>query len=54
MEYSTAKARDMTDVDFRRLASLLFALNLIGKSVNPIEDAVELAEQLLNKLQNNE
>lgn len=41
----------MSDIDFRRLASLLFALRLIGVSSDPIEDAVKNANDLLEKLQ---
>lgn len=44
----------MTDIDFRRLASLLFALRLTGTSADPISDAVELADRLLDELQRNE
>ena len=35
-------------------ASLLFALRLTGTSADPISDAVELADRLLNELQRNE
>ena len=41
----------MTDIDFMRLASLLFALQLIGESKDPITDAVQYADELLQKLQ---
>ena len=41
----------MTDIDFRRLASLLFALRLIGKTEDPVGDAVRQADELLGKLQ---
>lgn len=41
----------MTDIDFRRFASLLFALKMIGKTNDPIKDAVELADNLLQELQ---
>lgn len=44
----------MTDIDFRRIASLLFALKLTGSAADPIKDAVELADKLLNELQENE
>jgi hypothetical protein len=41
----------MTDIDFRRLASLLIALRLIGVSDDPIKDAIEQANRLLDELQ---
>lgn len=41
----------MTDIDFRRFASLLFALQLLGLSEDPIKDAVDLADRLLKELQ---
>ena len=41
----------MTDIDFRRLASLLFALRLMGVSADPVGDGVAKANQLLEKLQ---
>jgi hypothetical protein len=44
----------MTDVDFRRLASLLFALQLNGVIEQPIIVAVELADKLLEELQKKE
>lgn len=44
----------MTDIDFRRFASLLFALQLIGASEDPIKDAVGFADRLLKELQLNE
>lgn len=44
----------MTDIDFRRLASLLFALRLTGVAANPIKDAVQMADELLEELQQNE
>lgn len=40
----------MTDIDFRRLASLLFALQLLGVSQDPINDAVRHANKLLEEL----
>ena len=45
------KLRDMTDIDFRRFASLFFALQLAGVSEKPIADAVRLANELLEELQ---
>jgi hypothetical protein len=44
----------MTDIDFRRLASLLFALQLVGISQDPINDAIQYADMLLDKLQRTE
>ena len=41
----------MTDIDFRRLASLLFALRLIGVAQDPVKDAVNIANRLLAELQ---
>lgn len=41
----------MNDIDFRRFASLLFALRLLGVSKDPISDAVKHASELLEKLQ---
>ena len=45
----TTKA--MTDIDFRRLASLLFALRLFGASEDPVKEAVQLADRLLTECQ---
>lgn len=44
----------MTDIDFRRFASLLFALQLLGVSDDPIKDGVQYADELLEELQRNE
>ena len=41
----------MTDIDFRRFASLLFALQLLGIAKDPIKEAVGLADRLLKELQ---
>lgn len=41
----------MTDIDFRRFASLLFALKLVGVTESPISDAMKFANQLLKELQ---
>lgn len=41
----------MTDIDFRRFASLLFALQLVGVTDKPITEAVKFANQLLSELQ---
>ena len=44
----------MSDIDFRRLASLLFALRLMGVAQDPVKDAVKIADELLEELQRNE
>lgn len=44
----------MTDIDFRRFASLLFALRLAGKAEDPIDEAVKMADRLLEELQRSE
>jgi hypothetical protein len=44
----------MTDVDFIRLSALVFATRLIGKTEYPISEAVDLAEELFNKLKEKE
>ena len=44
----------MTDVDFIRLSALVFAIKLIGKSKDPVSEAVEMAERLFNKLNQKE
>jgi hypothetical protein len=44
----------MTDIDFRRLASLLFALRLYGAVEDPVKDGIEMAERLLEELQREE
>jgi hypothetical protein len=44
----------MTDIDFRRFASLFFALRLIGAAENPVSDGIKLADKLLKELQQNE
>lgn len=46
--------RAMTDIDFRRLASLLFALKLIGRAADPVDSGIDLADRLLQQLQQNE
>lgn len=40
----------MTDIDFRRLASLLFSLRLVGESVDPVRDGIDYAERLMDEL----
>lgn len=44
----------MTDIDFRRFASLLFALRLVGVVGDPIGEGFKLAERLMKELQANE
>lgn len=44
----------MTDIDFKRLASLFFAICLIDKSSTPIKEAVRMADDLLKELTDNE
>ena len=44
----------MTDIDFIRLSALVLATRLIGHSDNPIGEAVDLAEELFNKLKEKE
>jgi hypothetical protein len=44
----------MTDIDFRRFASLLFALQLVGTTDKPAAEAVRLANELLEELQKHE
>lgn len=44
----------MTDIDFRRIVSLLFALRFIGVSDDFAKDAVEAADKLLEEIQRNE
>ena len=44
----------MTDIDFRRIASLLFALRLIGISENFAKDAVNAADKLMEEIQRGE
>lgn len=44
----------MTDIDFIRLSALVFATKLIGKTKDPIEEGMGLAERLFNKLKEKE
>lgn len=44
----------MTDLDFIRLSALVFATRLIGEDPEPIGRAVDLAEELFNKLKEKE
>lgn len=40
----------MTDIDFRRFASLFFALRLVGVVGDPVSEGLKLAERLLEEL----
>lgn len=44
----------MTDIDFRRIAALLYSLRLVGTSQDPIKDAVALADKLLEEIRQRE
>lgn len=44
----------MTDLDFIRLSALVFATRLIGKTTDPISEAVDMAGELLSKLKEKE
>lgn len=44
----------MTDIDFIRLSALLFATRLIGKTDDPVSEAVDMTERLFNKLKEKE
>ena len=44
----------MTDIDFIRLSSFAFALQLIGKTSDPVSEGIEMAERLFNKLKEKE
>ena len=44
----------MTDLDFIRLSSLVFATKLIGKVKDPISEGTEMAERLFDKLKEKE
>lgn len=44
----------MTDIDFIRLSTLVFATRLIGKTIDPIGEAVDMAERMFNKLKEKE
>jgi hypothetical protein len=44
----------MTDVDFIRLSALVFATRLIGSSIDPVGEGMEMAERLFNKLKEKE
>ena len=44
----------MADIDFLRFSALVLATTLIGKSADPIREAVDMAEYVLNKLNEKE
>lgn len=44
----------MADIDFLRLSALVLATHLIGKSADPVGEAVDMAEELFNKLKEKE
>ena len=44
----------MSDIDFIRLSAMMFALQLIGKTDDPISEGVDMAERLFNKLKEKE
>ena len=44
----------MSDIDFIRLSALVFAARLIGRTVDPVTEAVEMAERLFNTLKEKE
>lgn len=44
----------MTDIDFVRLAALVFTARLIGYSANPVEEATQMAGELIVKLKEKE
>ena len=44
----------MNDVDFIRLSALVLTIRLIGRTDNPVTEAVEMAEDLFNKLNQKE
>jgi hypothetical protein len=44
----------MTDIDFIRLSALVFATRLIGKTLDPVSEGMDMAERLFNKIQEKE
>jgi hypothetical protein len=44
----------MADIDFIRFSALVFATRLIGHTKDPVNEAVEMAERLFNKLKEKE
>lgn len=44
----------MADIDFIRLAALVFAARLIGHSANPVEEATQMANELFYNLKEKE
>ena len=56
MVYVLAKEKylRMADIDFIRLAALVFAARLIGHSANPVEEATQMANELFYNLKEEE
>lgn len=44
----------MNDIDFIRIAALVFTLKLIGRSIDPVSKGTEMAERLFNQLKEKE
>lgn len=44
----------MTDIDFIRIAALVFATKLMGKAIDPVGEAVDMAERMYNRLKEKE
>ena len=44
----------MNDIDFIRIAALVFTLKLIGRSIDPVSKGTEMAERLFDKLKEKE
>lgn len=42
---------NMTDIDFKRLSALAIAVALIGKTATPVRDAVDMAQELFDRLE---
>ena len=51
LHYNSGK---MNDLDFIRLSALVFATRLIGRTIDPISEGVDMAERLFNKLKERE
>jgi hypothetical protein len=44
----------MADIDFIRLSALMFAARLIGHTISPVEEGVEMAQRLFAELNKTE
>ena len=44
----------MTDIDFIRIAALLFTFKLIGRSIDPVSKGTEMAEKLFDLIKEKE